>query len=277
MNGYTPRMEFRDRTVIITGASAGIGEGLALALAERGARLVLAARDEAALARVAAACEAKGGQAIGVATDVTDPEACHRMVDAAVARFGAIDCLVNNAGIAMWARFDETTDLSVFERLMRVNYLGAVYATHHALPHLKRSRGLIVAVSSLTGKTGVPTRSGYGATKHAMQGFFDAIRVELRRDGVDVLVVSPGFVRTDIRVRALGPDGKPRNASPREEEDGETMSLDECVRLTVRAMERREREVVMTGIARVGMWLKLIAPVLVDRIAERKVREKSGS
>lgn len=274
MNGYIRRMDFRGRTVIVTGASMGIGEGLALALAARGANLVLASRDADALGNVAARCEALGSKALVVQTDVTDPEACRRMIDRTVEKFGAIDCLVNNAGISMWARFDETTDLTVFERLMRVNYLGSVYATHHALPHLKKSRGLLVAISSLTGKTGVPTRSGYGATKHAMQGFFDAIRVELRDEGVDVLVVSPGFVRTDIRVRSLGPDGKPRVESPREEDDGETMSLEECVRQTVRAMERRDRELVMTRLARVGQWLKLIAPGLVDRIAERKVREK---
>ena len=189
--------------------------------------------------------------------------------------FGGIDVLVNNAGLTMWARFDEITDITLFERLMRVNYLGTVYCTYHALPHLKKSKGLLVGVSSLTGKTGVPTRSAYGASKHAMQGLMDSLRVELRGAGVDVLVVSPGFVRTDVRAKALGGDGKPREVSPREEDDASTMSLEECTHLIVRAIDRRQREVIMTARARLGMWLKLVVPGLVDRIAERAVREKS--
>ncbi len=261
------------KTVVITGASAGIGEELAVALASRGASLVLAARGEEALARVKQRCEQAGGRAITVGTDVAEPEACRHMVERAVEAFGGIDVLVNNAGISQWARFEETTDLSVFERLMRVNYLGAVYCTHHALPHLKARRGLLVAISSLTGKTGVPTRAGYAASKHAMQGFFDSLRIELLGTGVDVLVVSPGFVATDIRSRALGPDGKPLQASKRDESK-DNMSVEECVAQTVRAIERREREVVMTAKGKVGLFLKLLAPRLVDRIALNAVREK---
>jgi NAD(P)-dependent dehydrogenase (short-subunit alcohol dehydrogenase family) len=205
---------------------------------------------------------------------VTDPEQCRALVDEAVERFGGIDVLVNNAGISMWARFEEVSDLTLFERIMRVNYLGSVYCTHHALPHVKRARGLLVAVSSLTGKTGVPTRTGYAASKHAMQGFFESLRIELLGSGVDVLVASPGFVRTGIRERVLGPDGEPTGASPRDEAGGRTMSLEECTRILVRTIDRREREVVMTAAAKVGMWMKLLAPALVDRVALRAVREK---
>jgi short-subunit dehydrogenase len=263
------------KTVVITGASAGIGEELAVALASRGANLVLAARGAEALVQVQKRCEQAGGRAITVATDVADPEACRHMVERAVEAFGGIDVLVNNAGISQWARFEEIKDLSSFERLMRVNYLGAVYCTHHALPHVKARRGLLVAISSLTGKTGVPTRTGYAASKHAMQGFFDSLRIELLGTGVDVLVVSPGFVATDIRARALGPDGKPMQTSKRDE-DKNTMPLEECVAQIVHAIERREREVVMTARAKVGMFLKLIAPKFVDRIALNAMREKGS-
>ena len=262
------------KTIVITGASTGIGEELAVALAARGANLVLAARGKDGLERTARRCADAGGHAIIVQTDVTDPEACRALVTAAVEAFGGIDALVANAGISMWARFKEITDLTIFDRIMKVNYLGAVYCTHFALPHLEKNKGLLVAISSLTGKTGVPTRTGYAASKHAMQGFFDSLRIELMGTGVDVLVVSPGFVATDIRARALGPDGKSLEESPREEKHKDTMDVHTCVGIIVKAMQRREREVVMTTPAKVGLFLKLLAPSLVDRIAARAVKEK---
>jgi short-subunit dehydrogenase len=266
-------MDFSGKTVIITGASAGIGQELAVTLARKGANLVLAARSADALAETAKRCEAAGGKAIAVATDVADREACAHLVKQAAATFGGIDCLVNNAGMTMWARFEDITDLDIFERLMRVNYLGPVYLTHYALPYIKARSGLLVAISSLTGKTGVPTRTAYGATKHAMQGFFDSLRTELWGTGVDVLVVSPGLVDTNIRASGFGPDGKQLKESPRDESKG-NMSVEECVGIIVRAMERREREVVMTLKAKLGLWLKLIAPGLVDSIARRTMQAK---
>lgn len=263
----------KEKTYVITGASSGIGEALAMTYARRGNNIVLAARSESELDRVASACESAGGHVLTVKTDVTDIDACKHLVERTIDRFGRIDVFVNNAGLSMWARFEEITDLSIFERLMKVNYLGSVYCTHFALPHLIRSKGLLVAISSLTGKTGVPTRTGYAASKHAMQGFFDSLRIELMDQGVDVLVASPGFVDTGIRERALGPDGSPREISPRDEEKG-TMTTDECNRILVDAIDRRRREVVMTSRAKVGMWLKLIAPRAVDEIAKNAVKEK---
>jgi short-subunit dehydrogenase len=267
-------MDFRGKTVIITGASAGIGQELAVRLAAKGANLVLAARTASALDETAKRCEAAGGKAIAVATDVADRAACEHLIQEAVAAFGGIDCLVNNAGMTMWARFEDITDLDVFERLMRINYLGPVYLTHYALPYIKARRGLLVAISSLTGKTGVPTRTAYGATKHAMQGFFDALRTELWGSGVDVLVVSPGLVDTNIRATAFGADGQRLTESPRDESKG-NMTVDECVSIILRAMARRDREVVMTLKGKLGLWLKLIAPGLVDRIARRTMTAKS--
>jgi NAD(P)-dependent dehydrogenase (short-subunit alcohol dehydrogenase family) len=275
-------MDFRGKHVLITGASTGIGRELAIALGKRGARLTVAARGQKALDETVAQIP----QALAVPTDVADPESCRRLVDAAVARFGPLDALVNNAGISMWdalvnnagismwARFEEVTDLGIFDQLMRVNYLGAVYCTHFALPHLKKTGGLLVAVSSLTGKTGVPTRTGYAASKHAMQGFFDSLRIELAGTGVDVLVVSPGFVATDVRAHAFGGDGRPLGESPRHEDDKGTMPLEECVRQMVAAMEKRQRELVMTAQARFGLFVKLVAPSLVDRMAANAVKRR---
>lgn len=265
--------EFHDRVIVITGASAGIGRALAVALAREGALLVVAARRKEALDEVAAEIEALGSRALAVAADVAVPEDCARLIQETIARFGRIDALVNNAGVSMWARFEELEDLSILDRLMRVNYLGAAHCTYHALPYLRQRQGLLVAVSSLTGKTGVPTRSGYAASKHAMQGFFDSLRVELMGSGVDVLVISPGFVETDIRANAFGTDGAARGESPRDESEN-TMSLTECTALIVEAMRHRRRELVMTRTARVGQWVKLIAPGLIDRVAARMLREK---
>ncbi len=267
-------MDFTGKSIVITGASSGIGRQLAIVLAREGAHITLAARDAQALEEVVRECGNAGGRSIAVPTDVSDQASCDALIKAAVEAFGGVDVLVNNAGISMWGRFDEMTDLGMVERIMRVNYFGAVYCTHAALPYVKASKGLLVAVSSLTGKTGVPTRTAYAASKHAMQGFFDSLRIELMGSGVDVLVVSPGFVATPIRDRALGPDGKPRGKSPRNEEKG-NMSVEECVRQIVVAMRKRKRELVMTVTGRVGVIVKAFAPGLVDRLAARMNSERN--
>lgn len=269
-------MTFLHKTIVLTGASAGIGRSLAIILAHQGANLVLAARHQVALEEVVCACTEAGGKAIAVPTDVAQFEDCQQLIEKAIAAFGQIDVLVNNAGISMLTTFDQTTDLSIFEQVMQVNYLGAVYCTHFALPYLKASRGLLVAISSLCGKTAVPTRSGYVASKHAMQGFFDTLRIELQGTGVDVLVVSPGFVATDIRQRALGADGKAVEQSPRDESKG-NMPVDECVRQIAWAMERRKREHLMTIKGKVIPWAKLLMPGLVDRIAAYAARTKPST
>ena len=262
---------YTGKVVVVTGASQGIGRALCLELAPQRPRLVLAARDEAALETVASACREGGAEALVVPSDVTDVDACRRLIQRAVDHFDALDVLVNNAGIGMVARLEEVKDLSIYERLMQVNYLGSVYPTYYALPHLRRSRGQIVAISSLAGLTGVPLRTGYAATKHAQIGFFDSLRVELRTTGVAVTVVAPYFVQSEIRRRALAGDGRPLASSPVRET--EVMTAAECARSIVRAMEQRRRMLVMTLKGRVGQWVKLAAPGLVDRMAERAVRE----
>ncbi len=258
------------KVVVVTGASQGIGRALCLELARDRPRLVLAARDEAALERVAEACRAQGAEALVVPTDVTDPAACRRLVERTLSRYSSLDVLVNNAGIGMVARFDEVTDLGPYERLLRVNVLGSVYPTYYALPHLRRARGQIVAISSLAGLVGVPTRTAYAASKHAQIGFFDSLRVELRGSGVSVTVVCPYFVKSEIRKRSAGADGRTLSGSPVHEES--VMSAEECARRTVRAMQRRQRMLVMTWKGRLGRVARLLAPELVDRLSARAVR-----
>lgn len=260
---------FRDNVVVLTGASAGIGRAVARQLAEQGARLVLAARDLDRLEQVAADCRSRGGQAIAIKTDVANEADCRGLIDQSVRAYGRLDTLINNAGISMWTRFEELQDLSVLDAIMRVNYLGAAYLTYYALPHLRRSRGRLVAVSSLAGKTGVPTRSGYAASKHAMVGFFDSLRIELMGSGVSVTIIYPGFVTSEIRQRAYGSDGRPLGQSPVRE--SEVMSPEVCARLILRATARRQREEVMTLRGKLGQWVKLIAPELTDRVALRAI------
>jgi short-subunit dehydrogenase len=262
---------YAGKVVVVTGASQGIGKALCLELAPQRPRLVLAARDGPALEAGAADCRSRGAETLVVPTDVAEEAACRALVERAVDRFGGVDVLVNNAGMGMLARFEDVTDLSLYERLMRVNYLGSVYPTFYALPHLRKSRGQVVAVSSLAGLSGVPMRTAYAATKHAQVGFFDSLRVELRGTGVDVTVVCPYWVRSEIRRRAAGPDGKTVDTSPVRED--EVMTAEECARLMVRAMERRRRMLVMTLKGRVGRWAKLVAPGLVDRMAAAAVRK----
>jgi short-subunit dehydrogenase len=260
---------YTGRVIVVTGASSGIGRALCLALAPQRPRLVLAARDELALRTVAEACQAQGADTLVAPTDVASPEACRSLVERTLERFKALDVLVNNAGIGMIARFDETEDLSVYERLMRVNYLGCVYPTYHALPHLKKSRGQIVVMASLAGLTGVPTRTGYAASKHALFGFFDSLRIELQASGVSVTVIAPYFVRSEIHRRASGPDGQPLGRSRMQED--RIMTAEECAALTLRAMERRQRQLIMTLRGKVGRFVRLLAPGVVDAIARRAV------
>lgn len=262
---------FKENVVIITGASMGIGRELALQLADQGAWLALAARNANALEQLAAKCRQRGARALAVAADVTVEADCQRIVDTAVAEYGRLDTLVNNAGQAMWARFEEMQTLDPFEQLIKTNYLGSVYTTFYALPYLKQTQGRIVALSSLAGKVGVPLRSGYSAAKFAVAGFFDALRVELGGSGVSVTVVYPGFVSTGARQRNFGPDGKALGAANSPVREEELMPVEECVRIMLRAIARRQREELMSFRASIGLWLKLIAPRLVDRIALRSI------
>jgi short-subunit dehydrogenase len=262
---------FRDNVVVLTGASQGIGREMALQLAGQAACLALASRDGGALREVAAECATRGGQVVAIPTDVGEEAQCAALVSRAVAAFGRIDTLINNAGISMWAPFEQVTDLSIFERLLRINVLGSIWCTWYALPHLKASHGRIVAVSSMTGKTGVPTRSGYAASKHAMNGFFDTLRIELAGSGVSVTVACPDFVATGIRERAFGADGRPLGKSPVHE--SRVMTAETCARLILAGAAARKRELILSARGKLGLWLKLFAPGLIDRIARRAIEQ----
>ncbi|WP_294638908.1 SDR family oxidoreductase [uncultured Aquabacterium sp.] len=254
--------------VLITGASDGIGAELARQLATtegRDLRLVLAARNADKLESVAQACRVHGCDVLVRPTDVGDEAQCRGLIADTVSRFGRLDTLVNNAGMSAHALLEEVTDLQWYQDLMRINLWGSVWCTHAALPHLKASRGRIVAVSSLAGLVGVPGRTAYSSTKFAMNGFFEALRVELVPHGVSVTLAYPGVVATDIRYRGFNAQGQPAGRSGLDESGA--MSVETCARLIREGMKARRRDIVMSTKGRLGRWMKLIAPGLVDRLA----------
>jgi short-subunit dehydrogenase len=263
---------------IITGGSDGIGAEMARQLALRhkdGIALVLAGRSQEKLDAVAAQCSALGAQVACVAMDVSIEAQCRDLVAGTVQRFGRLDTLVNNAGISAQANFADVKaeDLRWYQDLMQVNLWGSVWCTHEALPHLKQSHGRIVAVGSLAGLIGVPGRTAYSATKFAMTGFFEALRAELKPAGVSVTIAYPGAVDTRIRYRGYNAKGQPAGASGLKEDD--MMPVEECARLIVEGMERRQREVVMTAKAKVGRFIKLLAPGVVEDMALKALKEEA--
>jgi short-subunit dehydrogenase len=256
------------RVVVITGGSDGIGAEIARQLAAKERSevvLVLAARNAQQLQAVAQECATLGAHTLAVPTDVAVQEQCERLVAAAVERFGSIDVLINNAGRSAHALFEDVADLGWYEELMRVNLWGSVWCTHAALPYLKASQGRVVAVSSLAGLVGVPGRTAYSATKFAMGGFFEALRAELKGAGVSVTVAFPGVVATRIRHRGFNAAGQQLGESLLKEEGA--MSAAQCARLIIDGMDRRRREVVMTAKGKLGRFIKLLAPGLVERMA----------
>jgi short-subunit dehydrogenase len=264
------------RVVIITGASDGIGAEIARQLAAKegaGVALVLAARNTDMLAAVAAECAAHGAQTLVLATDVGVQDDCKRMVAGAVERFGRLDALINNAGRSAHALFEDVQDLGWYEDLMRVNLWGSVWCTHAALPHLKATRGSIVAVSSLAGLVGVPGRTAYGASKFAMTGFFEALRSELKGAGVSITTAYPGVVATRIRYRGYNAEGKELGSSSLKEDNA--MPVEECARLIIDGMNARKREVVMTAKGKIGRFLKLIAPGMIENMALAAVKDEA--
>jgi len=262
---------FAGKVIAITGASEGIGAELARQFAGKAVWLALAARNLEKLEKVADECRALGAEAIAVRCDVSEEEDCRNFIEVTARKYSSLDILVNNAGVSGHARLEEVTDFSWYEAMMRVNYMGSLYCTRHALPHLRKSRGLIVAISSLAGKVGVPGRTAYSPTKAAQAMFFEALRLELQDSGVDVTIVYPGVVATGIRIHGYGPDGRPAGKSGLKED--RAMSVQECARQIIQATRARKRELVMTLQARIGLWLKLAFPKVVDRMVLRALKK----
>lgn len=260
-NRMSEKEFFKDKTVVITGASSGIGRALAYELASHGARVVLGARHEEQLSEIAEDLKRQGAEVAYCATDVTREEDCRRLIETAAERFGRIDVLICNAGISMRALFDEV-DLDVLRRLMDVNFWGTVYCTKYALPYLQAARGTVVGVSSVAGLHGLPGRTGYSASKYAMTGFLDTVRIENRKKGLHVMVACPGFTATNVRFSALTADGSQQGATPRKEE--QMMTAEEVAHRIARGIMRRRRLLLMEFEGRATHFIKKFSPRFLD-------------
>jgi short-subunit dehydrogenase len=254
---------FRDKVAIVTGASAGIGKSLVIQLAGQGAKVVLAARRVDRLEQVAAECRSLGGAAMAIPTDVSDEAQCQALVEKTIEKYGRLDLLINNAGLAASAIFDEFPDLHLFKQTMDVNFYGAVYCTYYALAHLKQSKGRIVAISSMGGKAAIPYNTPYCSSKYAMHGFYDALRMELYQHGVSATVVCPWWVVTEFHEAQMNKDGVPRGSRGRSLYTKKMMTADQCAEITLRATYKRRREVLM-GPGALAVWLKVLAPDFID-------------
>jgi short-subunit dehydrogenase len=259
---------------IVTGASSGIGRELALQLASQGAHLMLAARDSDRLRETARQCVESGGSAEFQVTNVAQKEHCKALVDKTIGRYGRVDSLFNNAGTGARGDFEEHQEIGVFEELMGVNYFGPIYCTHYALPYVRKTRGRIVTTSSIVGRLAVPGESAYCASKFAVTGFFDSLRMELMGTGVSVTVVHPGYVVTEFAERTLKSNGEPQGHHARKMYTSKMMTPERCARLILRGAARRKREIFTSFREKLSLWFKLAAPNFTDRMIVRHVREK---
>lgn len=257
-------MKWNDKVIIITGASSGIGKALAIEFASRGANLVVASRQYVALCELTEyLINNYGIQAVAVQCDVSVEEDCSHLIKQAILTFNKIDVLINNAGISMRALFKDV-DLKVLKTLMDVNFWGTVYCTKYALPHIQKSQGSIVGVSSIAGYKGLPGRSGYSASKFAMNGFLDVLRIENLKTGVHVMTACPGFTSSNIRNTALAKDGSQQGESHMQEE--KMMTAEQVAKLIACGVENRSRTLIMTGQGKLTVALGKFFPAWLDKL-----------
>lgn len=260
---------------IVTGASDGIGAALAELMSKHSERrlfLVICGRDRKKLGRVALLCQQHGASVLEVTGDLRREADCRKLISSTVSRFGRIDALVCNAGVSGHALLEEVQpdQMSWYEDMMRINFWSAVWCTHEALPWLRQHHGRLVAVSSLAGLAGVPGRTAYCASKFALNGFMEALRTEIPPDELSVTVAYPGVVNTHLRQRGYNAQGLAAGSSGLRED--KAMPVRQCAKLIYDAMMARDREVVMTLQGKLGRWMKLIAPDVVDQMAQKALQ-----
>jgi NAD(P)-dependent dehydrogenase (short-subunit alcohol dehydrogenase family) len=264
----------KDKVVIITGASSGIGLATAREFASAGARVVLAARRADLLEGIEAELKSAGCDALAVVTDVTREEDCRNLIEKTIEKYGRIDILINNAGLSMRALFRDV-DISVLRRLFDVNFWGAVQCTKYALPWLIKGRGSVVGVSSVAGFVGLPGRTGYSASKYALHGFLETLRIENLKNGLHVLILCAGFTKSDIRKKALTADGSQQGFTPREEE--KMMMPEDVARAILKALRRKRNYVILTLEGKMTALVKRIAPRFLEHAAYLKMSREPNS
>jgi len=264
----------KDKVCIITGASSGIGKALAFELAGQKAKLVIAARKIAELEEIKKEIEQKGGEVLVVKTDVSVEADCKNLIEESVKHYGRIDVMINNAGISMRAIFEDV-DLKVLKQLMDINFWGTVYCTKYALPYLLKTKGSVVGVSSVAGYKGLPGRTGYSASKFAIHGFLEVLRIENLKKGLHVLIACPGFTASNIRNTALAKDGSMQGESPRDE--SEMMSAEEVAVHIVNAIKRRKDRIVLTSTGKMTVMLNKFFPKFMDKMVYNHMAKEPDS
>ncbi len=253
---------FKDKVVIVTGASSGIGEAIAREFARYGSKLVLAARSEDKLSKITNELKANNNCDICYfITDVSKESDCKRLIEKTVDKYGSVDILINNAGLSMRASFNDV-DMGVLHRLMNVNFWGTVYCTKYALPYLIEKKGSLVGVSSVAGFHGLPGRTGYSASKFAIHGFLETIRIENLKNGLHVMVIAPGFTASEIRRHALIADGSEQGESPREE--GKLNSPEFVARWVLKGIRKKKRNKLLSMEGKLTALFQRIFPSFVD-------------
>lgn len=249
--------------MIITGGSSGIGKALAAVFGAHGSKILITGRNQQELDKTVDELSAMGISILAFRADVRIEEDNKRMADEAINRFGTIDVLINNAGISMRALFEET-DVDVIKEIMSTNFFGAVYATKYCLPEIIRNKGSVIGISSIAGIRGLPGRTGYSASKFALNGFLEALRLELSPKGTHVLTACPGFTSTSIRTRALTKDGSAQGESPRQENG--MMTAEECAAYIYAATVKRRRVLILTALGKLAVFMNKWFPGLADKL-----------
>ncbi|MDR0333784.1 MAG: SDR family oxidoreductase [Dysgonamonadaceae bacterium] len=265
---------YQDKVAIVTGASSGIGAAIAIELVSRGAKVVLGARREEKLREVADTIKNNDGEVSYCVVDVTDELQCKKLIETTIERYGKLDILVCNAGISMRANF-ENVKMEVLHRLMNVNFWGAVYCTKYALPHLIKSKGNLIGISSVAGVHGLPGRTGYSASKYALTGFLDTIRIENLKKGLHVMIAIPGFTSSNIRYTALIDDGSEQGYTPRNE--GKMMSAERAAKLITNGIQRKKRYLYMDFEGKAVALIKRFSTALLDRIFYKTMAKEENS
>jgi dehydrogenase/reductase SDR family member 7B len=264
----------KDKVVIITGGSSGIGKALATEFGSKGSKILITGRNKQELDLAVTELRGRGIQIQGFQADVSIEDDNKRMAEAAIQHFGTIDILINNAGISMRALFDEV-DLDVVKKVMDINFYGVLYATKYCLPEIKKNNGSVVGISSIAGYRGLPGRTGYSASKFALNGFLEVLRTELLKTGVHVLTACPGFTASNIRKRSLTKDGSSQGESPRNEQ--KMMTAEECARHIYNATVNRKRTLILTTQGKLAVFLNKWLPGLADKMVYNVMAKEANA